>query len=417
MTSTPMYAGDVSEMYADPDLHPEWSTVSEPMVISWPEREDLWEQYLDLRRRDELGGVSNFENATAFYRENREEMDRGADLLDPDDGDPKTEISGLQHVYNLLFKHGREAFDAEFQLAPRKSDTAFELSAKQVAANISGTGRFVLPKGFHAATAFVDCMDADGLRWVVMGIGPQRMCCVLGYGRYPESGTLYPEKALVPEQNKIFAGMLSGLVDMLCSQQITRADGGRPITLSGVAVDRGWKPRIVEWVLRKSKYASICFASLGYGWSKFAPTRQDGKSKAGVIGIGDHCYLSDNGHFRYVGHHADYWREYAQRSFLALPLTAGATAIYGGDDLEHYDFAREICSEVLADKGAGTNGTEFWRYVKGPGAKNHYLDCVVGCMVLASWLRLYDATQTLAGNIGQARAAGNHRRKLKLIRR
>jgi hypothetical protein len=98
-------------------------------------------------------------------------------------------------------------------------------------------------------------------------------------------------------------------------------------------------------------------------------------------------------------------------------LTAGATAIYGGDDLEHYDFAREICSEVLADKGCGTNGTEFWRYVKGPGAKNHYLDCVVGCMVLASWLRLYDATQTLAGNIGQARAAGNHRRKLKLIRR
>jgi hypothetical protein len=174
MATTPIFADDVSDRFADTDLHPEWTTITVPLVIRWPDRADLWDQYLEIRRRDEAQGAQNFPNATEFYRTHRAEMDAGAELLDDGDGDPKTEISGLQHAYNLLFKHGKEAFETEFQLTPPRGGSAFTLSSKAIAAAISMTPRLALPTGFHSAVSFVDCMAKDALRWVVLGVGNER---------------------------------------------------------------------------------------------------------------------------------------------------------------------------------------------------------------------------------------------------
>ena len=415
LTTTPIYAGDVSDQYADPDLHPEWMTISSPLVIKWPDRMDLWDEYLEERRRDEIKGVKNFTNATAFYRANRIIMDTGAVVLDDGDGDPKTEASALQHAFNLLFKVKSEAFEAEYQLTPRRSGAAFQLSAKAVAANISQTKRLELPSGFHSAVAFIDCMSKDALRWTILGIGPARKGVVLAYGRYPETGVLFPPNALVPEQNKALATTLTNLIDMIATTPIKSERGN--VFVCGIAPDRNWKPRIIEWVCSRSKHKNILWPSRGIGWSKYSPERTDGKAKLSVLGVGDHCFTAQGKGFRYLGHHTDYWKEYAQRSFLAPPLTAGATAIYGFDPLEHYDYGTEIASEVLADKGIGDQGTEFWRYTVRPGVRNHYLDCLVGCLALASWLRLYDATQTTAGK-GNGKKAGKKVRKsrVRLVR-
>jgi hypothetical protein len=284
-----------------------------------------------------------------------------------------------------------------------------------VASNLSLAPRFALPDGFHSAVAFIDCMSRDALRWVVLGLGTQRRSSVLAYGRYPESGALFESDALIPEQNKAFAVALDNLVNLLNATPI-KAPGG-VIRLSGIGIDRGWKPRIVEWVCSRSRHASILYPCLGYNYAKYAPERRDGKARAGVTGVGDHCYLAQGKGFRYLGQHTDYWREYTQRAFLAPALTAGACAIYGTDAMEHHAFAGEIVAELLADKGVGQNGTEFWRWNKRPAAKNHYLDCLSGTQMLASWLRLSDSSQTLAARPAPVKAANRRRPRLKLVRR
>jgi len=124
MTTTPIYAGDISDQFADKDLHPEWTTISVPYGAGVADGRGAMDDYLELRRRDEASGELGFPNATAFYSAHREEMDAGAIVIDPGDGDPKTEISAIQHAYNLLFKHGREAFEAEFQLSPKRGSGA-----------------------------------------------------------------------------------------------------------------------------------------------------------------------------------------------------------------------------------------------------------------------------------------------------
>lgn len=411
LTTTPICAGDVSEQCADRDLHPEWTTISIPLVIQWPERMDLWNTYLDRCRRDKLSNQPTFPSATKFYRANRADMDRGAIVLDPQDG-AEHELSALQHAFNLLFRVGQESFDAEYQLKPKRPDSAYALTPKEVSGNISLTDRLVMPNDFHAAVAFIDCMSRDALRWVIMAVSSQRRACVVAYGRYPESGMLFPPNSPVPVQNKTLGARLMELVDSLA---VLPLPGNGTIShVSAIGIDRGWKPRIVEWVCTRSKHTGILYPSLGYAWSKYAPERQNGKRKDNVLGIGDHCFLAKGKGFRYIGHHADYWREYAQRSFLVPALTAGSTAIYGSDPLAHYDFACEICAEQLVDKGVGENQTEFWRWAKKPGAQNHGLDEVTGALALASYLRLYDTGQLLAGT---SKKKPKRRSRVRLVRR
>lgn len=49
-----------------------------PAIVSWSEREDLWEQWREIYRED---ADEAKERADAFYEENKEEMDRGAKVL------------------------------------------------------------------------------------------------------------------------------------------------------------------------------------------------------------------------------------------------------------------------------------------------------------------------------------------------
>jgi hypothetical protein len=397
LTTTPMRSGDVSDQCADSELYPQWKTISIPMIIKWPERMDLWDEYLELCRRDKINGFPDLPNATRMYVDNRAEMDRGAEVLDPRDGDPNLEISALQHCFNLLFTVGKESFAAEYQLSPIRADASYTLTGKDVAANISKTPRLVLPPGFYAAVGFVDCMSRDALRWVILGVGPKRVACVIAYGRYPETGMLFEPNSPVPAQNKAFAGALYNLVEQLTALPVKSASNANwQSTIWALGIDRGWKPRIVEWVCNRSSHSSILYPSLGLGWSKYAPEKQDGQRRTNVVAVGDHCFLAQGKGFRFIGHHADYWREYAQRSFLVPALTPGSTSIYGNDPLAHYDFGCEVAAERLSDKGIGANNTEFWKWYVRPGASNHGLDEVTGALALASYLRLFDGQQVLA---------------------
>lgn len=412
LTTTPIRAGDVSDQCADPELYPQWTTISIPLIIKWPDRMDLWDAYLEQCRRDKINGLPTFPNATKLYASHREEMDRGSDVLDPKDGDQKTEISALQHAFNILFKIGREAFDAEYMLSPRRGGAAFTLTAKMVAANLSMTPRLVLPAGFHAVVATIDCMDKDALQWVIKAVGNPRRAVTIAYGRYPETGRLFEYGSTLPRQNKALAVALSNLIDKLATMPVkTAAD---PVTVCAIGIDRGWRPRIIEWVCNRSKHKAMLWPMMGKGWERYAPEREDGKLRTGVIGVGDHCFHATGKGFRYLGWHADYWKEYLQRSYLAPALTAGSTAIYGTDPLEHYDFGCEIVSELLADKGVSQKGLEFWKFTLRPNAKNHKLDASAAALALASYSRLYDAQAVISG--GKKKMAQKKRKtRVKLV--
>ncbi|MGM0904253.1 MAG: phage terminase large subunit [Bacillota bacterium] len=84
-------------------------------IIEEPERMDLWEQCRNIYNDAELPKKERREQAIAFYEENREEMDRGVEVL-------WQEAQPILRLYLWKWTYGSKAFNTEYQNRPRDEE-------------------------------------------------------------------------------------------------------------------------------------------------------------------------------------------------------------------------------------------------------------------------------------------------------
>ncbi len=272
-------------------------------------------------------------------------------------------------------------------LSPPKSATIVELTPAQVAGRVNGAPRYSLPPGCRTALAFVDVM-ATGLHYVVCGFGPRQTCAVIDYGRYPQHGRLVPPDVSDRDQERLLALGLSAQLDNLLGLPLLDTMGG-PIQLSAIWMDHRWMRRTVVQLatlyrLRRAANIWTCagFDSISY----------NGGAGRHVVARGVDVDFRELDGVRFAAQNSDVWKETAQRSFLSVPLTPGSASIWGRSPEEHAEFASQITAERLADKALGARGAMMYHWTLRPGAENHYLDCLAGCLAAASWYRLWDSS-------------------------
>lgn len=394
MASTPIKPNDLSERFANVDLHPEWITFTTPLIIKWPSNMDLVDEFGRLYYRDLANRDIDLSASKEFYMGIREELEADSELLDPLDGDAKTEVSALHHALILYYKIGREGFMAEYQMQTTRAEEVFALDHGTVASALNHYPRCVVPDECNALVAFCDinAVADAGMRWGVLALGPRRVAAVVAYGRYPETGRLFPERSTLTQQRAAIANGVLAVAQRIAALPLRRANGLR-VAPKVLCFDIGWETKTVARAIKTVRAPFPLIAAKGSNWRTYKPYKPGGEARDNVLGVGDHCYLakSENGEFLSV--HADYWREEAQRAFLAPPLQHGSVSLFGDDKTEHYEFAKEVCAEHLADKGTLQNGTESWVWNR-TGA-NHWGDVLSGLFAVASWYRLYDATETV----------------------
>lgn len=126
---------------------PGWGGERWASIVSWPERMDLWEQcgriWKDLSLKDIREAA-----ALAFYEANREEMHRGAEVLDP-------VAEPLYALFVLIWAEGLPSFLREKQNQPRNAASAYYDSSKFARCRIEGDrlrtsrGNYVELKDLH----------------------------------------------------------------------------------------------------------------------------------------------------------------------------------------------------------------------------------------------------------------------------
>ena len=98
-TVTVIRTDDLADRLLDRTRHPAWQGERTKLVYEWPDADELWGQYAELRREGQRSGAGTAA-ADAFYAERQAEMDRGARVAWParkaDD-----ELSAIQHAWNL----------------------------------------------------------------------------------------------------------------------------------------------------------------------------------------------------------------------------------------------------------------------------------------------------------------------------
>ena len=399
MTSTPICANDFSERIANADEYPSWQTYTMRFVVSWPARMDLVEEFVRRYAADVAGMDANYTASRTFYRENREEIERGAECIDPL-AHSDSEFSAFHHALVLLAQMGRDAFFSELQMEPMHAHDLIDVKPRDVCRRVTGVPAFTLPAGTSACVAFCDVnANAEaGFRWGVLAVGPGRVTSVIAYGRYPQTGRLYPEHTPDAVIDRYISRAVVAVAGTVARLPIRTADGALA-AVKTLVFDGGWRTKAVAESVRRigSHFGFPVGWSKGFSWRQY---RVRG-IRPGLLGEFCHISASENGDFLAV--QSDYWREQAQTAFLAEPLAPGSCSFFGDSASAHYGFASEVCAEKLTQKFRRPDGLMEWDWAKtGP---NHWGDVLSGCFAVASMVGLYDSTDAVVTDAVRAEDA------------
>ena len=159
------------------------------ILSTWPERDDLWQEYIAKRQTGQSSGDRSGRAATQFYLDNMEAMKAGATLTNPhrfvsdkdSDGLP-IEVDALQAFYNRVADWGMDRVLAELQNEPKEEEIPESLGITPgiVTSRMSGLAHAELPPG---AKVFFGCdVGKYKLDWVKVAFHGNCVGTVIDYG-------------------------------------------------------------------------------------------------------------------------------------------------------------------------------------------------------------------------------------------
>ena len=373
---------DLADQATNPDANPDFLGQRHSFFHAMPENMPLWEDYNQVRIEG-LAARDGGKSATRFYKQNRSEMDKGAQVAWPErHGDGA--ISGIQWGMNKYFILGVRAFQKEMQNSPIPEEEMIDLKAGRVLECETETAKWRIPFSHLHTIGFIDCNPrTSGLHWAVVAFGEKLAAQVLAYGRYPQKGSMVPKGASETQEDALLFEGLRKLCDGLRDREIAASAGGRA-KLDLLMIDGGYKFAIVQQFCRQARYPFQLAVSRGRASSAYMDAGRDVVKAMSYI----HLRKNPKGE-RYLSHNACALREIAQRAFLAGPDAPGGIGIHKSPPL-HDEFAEQIASQRLTDKGQGTKGI-LYKWSLRPGGQDHWLDCIVGAYAGAHWFGIETA--------------------------
>ncbi|WP_460167035.1 terminase gpA endonuclease subunit [Thermostilla marina] len=394
MPCTVIRPGDMADRILDRDKHPQWQGERTKMVYQFPTNEKLWQRYAELRAESFRRG-GHGEEATEFYRANREAMDEGAVVAWPERYN-HDELSAIQHAMNLKLQDER-AFWAEYQNEPLPEEVPEEddLTAEKIAAKINRLGRGEVPVGCNHLTMFVDVQQTL-LFYVVAAWEDDFTGVVIDYGAYPDQRRAYftardaqPTLSQVAKgaglEGSIYAG-LEALTHNYLGRE-WRRDDGAAMRIERCLVDANWgqSTDVVYQFCRQSAHAAVVMPSHGRFIGASSRPLNDYRRKPG-----DRCGLNwripnvqGRRAVRYVIYDANFWKSFVYARLAVAMGDSGCLSLFGSDPEQHRLLAEHLTAEYRVKTEGRGRTVDEWK-LRPSGGDNHWLDCLVGCAVAAS---------------------------------
>lgn len=191
----------LSAKYTDRHQKPSWDGDRLAIVRRWPERKDLWEKYMEIRKTGMQEEVPDKHGRKAheFFVDNFEEMVAGCIVSNPDrydnsvleDGSQK-EIHTIQHIHNAACDKSWDYVFNELQNDPQEldEDNVLQMSVGIVTGThssyrerLNGLDAGVIPEGTKYVTAFID-VQHDRLYYEVVAWMRGQQRSIVDYGHY-----------------------------------------------------------------------------------------------------------------------------------------------------------------------------------------------------------------------------------------
>ena len=387
-TVTVIRTDDLADRLLDRQRHPSWQGERTKLVYEWPDAEDDWSEYAELRREGQRDGTGTGK-ADEFYRQRQARMDAGSRVAWPE-RKAAGDLSAIQHAWNLRIDRGESAFNAEFQNAPLADDiTTDKLDKRQLAARSTGVKREIVQHNHTKLTAFIDVQQRL-LYWMVCSWSDSFGGHVVAYGSYPDQGSSYYEAgsarktlALAKPGASFEAALRAGLDEtakMLLSREWERADKV-PMRISQLLVDSGWgqSTATVRAFCRESPFAAQIFPSKGRGIGASGAPMAPRKNRGDRPGLNWLVGKTAEGVQLEATYDTNYWKTFASARLRLGLGDPEAIMFHNGD---HEMLIEHLTSEFPVRTEARGRSVDEWKLP--PGRENHWWDCLVGCAVGAS---------------------------------
>ena len=363
------------------------------MLYAMPSHMELWEEYFSVMD-ESLHELGNISRATEFYRENRERMDEGAVVAWPERHNDDEE-SALQNAMNLMHRD-HFAFSSEYQNEPLSDDEDMDrmLSSDEIASKTNGLDRMVVPLDCHRLTMFVD-VQKTCLFYTVCAFADDFTGSVIEYGTFPEQNTRRFSLSTITRRlcdiykSSVEAQLYSGISALVKDKAscVYRREDGTELQIGMIAIDANWgiSTDIVYQFCRQTEFRGRVIPAHGrYVGASSKPMSEYRKKPGERVGLNWIVTSSASQRaIRHIAFDTNFWKSFVHER-LASPIgERGCLTLYGSRPYEHELYAEHMTAEFrVRTQGRGRTVDE-WK-LRPDRSDNHWLDCTVGCAVLAS---------------------------------
>lgn len=383
----------------DPRLYPAWQGKRVKMLLKTADAQDtLWlGKYRELRHSFDSENAEDrkraIREANEFYEANRATMDAGAVVSWEHCYSRGTEVSAVQHAYNLLIDRGADYFATECQNEPLRDETkTAAVSVHDVRAHVISAPAWTMPVGTNTLTAFVDVQKAV-LYWTVAAWGPGLRGHVVGYGVYPDQGRSYFTLREATRTLEAAAGGaslesaiaqgLDAVLRQLMEREAAHEWDDATTRVSLALIDANWQQSsgVVREFVRRSAWGTRVMPSQGRYVGVAGRTLTDKTPPPGER-QGPHWRTSTQERIKHLQWDTNAWKSLVAGR-LKLPATdSTAITIHSGKD--HSLLADHLAAEYPTRAISKERAADLWSLT--PGADNHWWDCLVGSAVAASFV-------------------------------
>lgn len=407
VNGTVIERGDMMDQLLDPKLNPAWQGERIKMIEKWADehigktisgRSSHWTTYAEIRNNydttNPLDQKRAHRQATTFYKKNRKAMDAGAAVTWEHCFDPVTELSAIQHAYNLFIDDGPDVFASECQNEPLVPETlANLLTVEQVKAKAVKLGRGMIPLAMSRLVCHID-VQKDSLWWSVFAGTDAFSTHLVDDGVWPEQRRVCQRKADVELTLRkkypgtgVMGAITAGLQELtkrLEQRDFTREGDGAKIRLERGSVDSRWGDSTdnVKRFLREK--GGIWLAAEGqYIGPASKPMAQFNEAHGEKIGY--HWILKTSAAGRVLKADVNFWKSFVEQSIRTAVGDRVTMTLYG-EPSHHEGTASHLTSEYPSRLKNVRTGAEVdvWKLIV--GRDNEKLDNAVGCCVLLSFL-------------------------------
>jgi len=444
MLCTIIEPDDIADEFTDRTKRPEWDGKRYKFLATMPDRTDLWDKYMAMRREDQEGDDRYARRAHRFYLDHKAVMDAGAVMTLPNayagrhvvippatetrnvlpDGS-EIEASAIQSAYNVIAtKDGEDVFACEYQNEPIVEEAHDnDVSAEELAGRLNGYGAGTVPLSTDQITIFVD-VQKKVLYWLAVAWEAGFSGNVLDYGTWPKQAkrnftprsitrTLARAKPGAGLEGQIYNG-LEKLTDELLGRPWRRVDGAE-LRVSRCLIDANWgqSTDVVYQFCRQSRHAAVLTPSHGKYYGAKSREFADQKRVRGER-VGLHWRMPNprgRRPVRYAVIDTNFWKTFVSARLKVAIGDPGALLIYGPrakPTRAHALLFEHLTAERCTQVEAHDRVVDEWDMKPGR-TENHWWDCLVGAAVAASM-----AGVVLGGGVHQSTEKPRRRKRVSL---